>query len=164
MLDYGKIREKLLADTRRLLAKKNKALGLFAEHLFEHALAEDLCQYSSEELATFATDTREVMQTRKRGKPLVAFHERTIGLGENERSITTIDIINDNMPFLIDSILPELRNLGHEIYFIVHPIFVTDREKDGTLTSDPVRYKTTEAGDGEKESLIHLHVERLSAS
>jgi glutamate dehydrogenase len=46
---------------------------------------------------------------------------------------TAIDILNDDMPFLVDSIMAELQARGLAVRKFLHPIFKTERDKAGRL-------------------------------
>ncbi len=167
MLDYDQIKDKVLKETSENLSKKNKSLGAFVHHLFGHSLSEDLAAYSSEQIADFTTKTFQTLQKRKTGRPQISFRTlKNAIIDENHgpRSITTIDIINDNMPFLIDSLVPELRDLGYEILLLVHPIFSVKRDEDGTLIEGPELFKTGVQNQNPRESVVHIHIPALTKS
>ena len=70
---------------------------------------------------------------------------------------TVIEFINDDMPFLVDSIAMEINRQGIGLHFVIHPLFSATRDDDGVLTS------LADARDGEKlESWIHVEIERIS--
>ena len=69
---------------------------------------------------------------------------------------TIVEIVNDDMPFLVDSVAMEANRHGLTLHLIVHPIIGVERAPDGTLTGL--------ASDGSAtrrvESFIHLEVDR----
>ncbi|PWB60757.1 MAG: NAD-glutamate dehydrogenase [Betaproteobacteria bacterium] len=70
---------------------------------------------------------------------------------------TVIEIVNDDMPFLVDSVTMELNRQGHTLHLLVHPLAKTVRDREGELAS------FAPAGrDGARESLIHVEVDRES--
>lgn len=167
MIDYDEIREERLSEAQTKLSQKNKAAGIFVRDLFAHGLAEDLACYNADTIAGFALKTYEAMRNRKPGHLLVNFNNYTAvasGTDGLKKSITTIDVVNDNMPFLIDSVVPELRELGHEILLIVHPIFSVDREKDGALTGPPELFKTGSRNQSKRESVMHIHINAVTSA
>ena len=165
MIDYEKIRQQLLRKVQTKFSKKNKAIGQFAKQLFALGLAEDLANYDADSIAKFASTIYQTLSTRKPGRPLINFNTyeaiSTSGDG-TKKSITTIDIINDDMPFLIDSIVPELRELGHEINLIAHPVLSVDRNKQGKLNAPPVLFKTGDKTQGARESVMHIHINAIT--
>ena len=69
-----------------------------------------------------------------------------------------LEIVNDDMPFLVDSVLAELAEQGLEIRFVAHPVFTVERDGAGRLTS----FRGTRPMEGAlRESFIHVHVERI---
>ena len=46
-----------------------------------------------------------------------------------------VEIVNDDMPFLVDSVGIEINRLGYTQLLVVHPLFETRRDKDGNLQS-----------------------------
>ncbi|HQW37365.1 MAG TPA: NAD-glutamate dehydrogenase [Usitatibacteraceae bacterium] len=70
---------------------------------------------------------------------------------------TVVEIVNDDMPFLVDSVTMELNRQGHTLHLLVHPLAKTVRDAAGDLSS------FAPAGrDGARESLIHVEVDRES--
>ncbi|MEP4704099.1 MAG: hypothetical protein ABJZ62_04535, partial [Hyphomicrobiales bacterium] len=165
MIDYEKIRQQLLRKVQSKFSKKNKTIGQFAKKLFALGLAEDLARYDADSIAKFATAIYQTLSIRKPGRPLINFNTyEAISTNSDgtKKSITTIDIINDDMPFLIDSIVPELRELGHEIILIAHPVLSVDRDKGGKLNGPPALFKTSDKAQGTRESVMHIHINAIS--
>jgi glutamate dehydrogenase len=68
---------------------------------------------------------------------------------------TVIEIVNDDMPFLVDSVTMELNRLGCTLHLLVHPMVTTRRGPQGELEA------LAPAGeDGTRESLIHAEIDR----
>ena len=44
-----------------------------------------------------------------------------------------LDIVNDDMPFLVDSVVGELNERGLDIRLLVHPVFIVERDAAGKL-------------------------------
>lgn len=74
-----------------------------------------------------------------------------------ESPCTVIEFINNDMPFLVDSIAMEINRQGIAIQQIAHPIYAATRDVHGALTA------LAPAGEGKTlESWIHIEVERLT--
>ena len=72
-------------------------------------------------------------------------------------STTVIEFINDDMPFLVDSIAIEINRQGIATHFVIHPLFDASRDHHGQLT------QLAPPHDGVKlESWIHVEVERIT--
>jgi glutamate dehydrogenase len=53
--------------------------------------------------------------------------------GGKAKNLTVIEIVNDNMPFLVDSVMDELQDSKLEVHLVLHPIFIVERDENGTL-------------------------------
>jgi glutamate dehydrogenase len=72
---------------------------------------------------------------------------------------TTIEIITDDMPFLVDSVTMAINRLGLMIHLTIHPVLPVVRDKKGALTGigSPNGKVETKA-----ESFMHIEVDRQS--
>jgi glutamate dehydrogenase len=69
---------------------------------------------------------------------------------------TVIDLVTDDRPFIVDSVLQTLRRLGHGVHLLVNSVLGMERDGAGRLVA------VHEAGEGGvAESLIHLEVDRV---
>ncbi|HRD76861.1 MAG TPA: NAD-glutamate dehydrogenase [Hyphomicrobiaceae bacterium] len=79
----------------------------------------------------------------------------------SRRGVTIIDVLNDDMPFLVDSVMGELHARGPVVRLVLHPIFKTRRDGAGRL-EEIVRPGDRNWNDGNQESYISVHVDRLT--
>ena len=77
---------------------------------------------------------------------------------EPRRSHSVLEIVNDDMPFLVDSVLGELAERRLEVRFVVHPVF-TCRARCRRPTDRLQRHRPAEGAL--RESFIHIHLERI---
>ncbi len=93
----------------------------------------------------------------KTGAPKIQIFTPTLAEHGWHANATVIEFINDDMPFLVDSIAMEINRLGIAIKQIAHPLYEVTRDKKGILTD--IKLPTP----GNKlESWIHFEVERLT--
>src|SRR5688572_24306456 len=71
----------------------------FAALLFSRVAPEDLIGYAPAELAALAREAWSFLAVRKRGTPKVRFEEPPAFDGRL-KSVSVIEIVNDDMPFL----------------------------------------------------------------
>ena len=57
------------------------------------------------------------------GAPKVRIATPAASAGERLQQISVIEIVNDDMPFLLDSVMGELAERGVEVRLVVHPVF-----------------------------------------
>ena len=75
--------------------------------------------------------------------------------------LTIIEIVNDDMPFLLASTLAELTERGLAMRLVAHPILAVRRDQEGRLTALGGLASGGEAGSMSRESLIHIHLAQL---
>ena len=69
-----------------------------------------------------------------------------------------VEIVNDDMPFLVDSVSMELNRLGSGVHLIIHPVVRVRRDEEGRLLE--VLRHDAEAADCALESFIHAEIVR----
>ncbi|WP_213288207.1 NAD-glutamate dehydrogenase [Bradyrhizobium sp. sGM-13] len=138
-------------------AQLGKTPRTFAELLFGHTNSEDLANYDATSLAFLAKQAWDHVQRRTPGRADIRVINPMMPDG---REISVLEILNDNMPFLFDSTLAELAELGIEVALVAHPIIAVERDEQGKL----MRFHgdtLPEGARGVRESLIHLHIARM---
>jgi glutamate dehydrogenase len=150
-----------LEANRLIQEAATRASGIssdFVAVLFGRTAPEDLAQCSADALAAFAKGAfAHLNAARRKGH-----HDLRIfnSLADAGMGSTVIEVVNDNMPFLLDSTLAQVDALDLDLHLVAHPIIAVERDAAGTLT----RY-VAETGDApptmRRESLIHIHVARI---
>src|SRR5436305_5909180 len=69
---------------------------------------------------------------------------------------TVVEVVSDDMPFLVDSATMELGRQGYGIDLVIHPVIHVRRDQNGVLTD--VLERT--ASDATPESVLHAEVTR----
>src|SRR5216684_2212126 len=131
----------------------------FVAGLFARAVPEDLMRYGPREVATLAADAWALMSVRQPGAPRMCFASPAASGGQARlNTVSVLEIVNDDMPFLLDSVMAALNERGVEIHFVVHPVFSVERDASGRL----IAFRGTQPAAGaRRESFIHIHSERL---
>lgn len=135
----------------------------FVAGLFSRAAPEDLEAYAPEELAALASASYQHLQTRPSETAKIGIRNPAPSEpGNAHANITVIEISNDDMPFLLDSVMGEIGAQGFSVRLVVHPIFTVERDKQGKL----VKWQgdARPAGAARRESFIHVHVGRIEES
>ena len=143
----------LIDAAAALLAKRKRDIpdGFLAE-LFGLAVPEDIARSSPEELAGIAEQAWSFLADRNGGVAKIRFEPAAAA-----RGTAVLEIVNDDMPFLVDSIIGELNQRGLDIRLLVHPVFVVERNPAGKLIS----FGRAHTASGRRESFIHLHIEGM---
>ncbi|MFV0644589.1 MAG: NAD-glutamate dehydrogenase [Sphingomonadaceae bacterium] len=103
------------------------------------------------EAARFIVDAGAV---RNPGEPAIS-----LATVSTDRRFMRIAILNDDMPFLVDSVAQAVAAQGLSIDHLIHPVVPVRRTEDGVLKEIPEG-----AGAGEtQESIIYIETERADA-
>ena len=112
---------------------------------------EDLLDRRPESLFAMALSIWRFAANRAPGTAKVqAFNPTVEESGWHDRH-TVIEIVNDDMPFLVDSVTAELTRQGREITMLVHPVMTIERELAGARSAQ---------GLGYMESYMYLEVDQ----
>jgi glutamate dehydrogenase len=132
----------------------------FAAQMFARAAPEDLARYQPHEIAALAERAWLFLKARNPGTAKVRMESRSGPTGsERIRAISIVEIVNDNMPFLLDSIMGELTEQGLDVRLVVHPVLAIERDTTGSLIG--FSGEGAPAGAARRESFIHIHTERV---
>jgi glutamate dehydrogenase len=128
------------------------ALAL-ASHAFAKALPEDLAGMDVGHAANIVERMASVLANRKLGQAKVQIESFSDGAATLRRM--AVILVNDDMPFLVDSVTQLISARGLSIHHLIHPILKTKRQSDGSLIA------MDEAGIA--ESLMYIETDRLGA-
>ncbi len=135
----GKISRKMLAD----ITERMRQSLLRGDTPFEKAKLGDAAGFLS------ATALQ-----REFGKSAMTVESAT-----EDRRFTRIAIVNDDMPFLVDSVAAAIAAMGLSIDRLVHPVVPVERKKDFTLARIP----EGDPEDADWESMIYIETARVDA-
>lgn len=127
-----------------------------AEALVDNALPgenEGFDRAAAQEAAQFIANAA---QQRKAETPVVVMETMNEGAGKR---LMRIAIVNDDMPFLVDSIGACVSASGLSIHRLIHPIISVDRSKDGALAA----ILPADSPGARRESVIYLETDRADA-
>lgn len=146
--------EPILAAMRKRLPKARHAEGEAFIRAFYARMSEDeLPQHSADGWAALAVDFLDFARARKPGTALVRLFNSTIKSHGWESAHTVLQIANDDMPFLVDTVTMALAEQGIGVHVLGHPVVTFQRDKAGKLVA---------VGGGTPESLMHLEIDRQS--
>ena len=122
--------------------------------------AEDLLGREPAELAAMALVHLQFARKR-RGRALVRVFNPTLRDDGYTSPHTVIEMVNDDMPFLVDSIGLALTRRSLTMHFLAHPIFAVTRDAAGKLGALQERGHTVAAKRQRLESFQHIEVDRI---
>ncbi len=138
--------------------KISAALADHLEHYFSEAYVSSFTETRPEELYGAAIQHHRIGLSRPPGKAAVAFYTPDFDRHGWHSPHTIIDIVTDDMPFLVDSITMLIYHQGLTIHRLMHPLLGVERDAAGTLQRSTQRG----ASGTHTESWIHLEIDRIS--
>ncbi|MEX1147762.1 MAG: hypothetical protein WEB93_05210, partial [Sphingomonadales bacterium] len=143
------------ARTRIQKADQDR-IETFIRAFFRNAPPEDLVARPVDMLFGIALSMWKFAERRTPGQPRIRVFNPTIEEHGWHTSHSVIQMVNDDMPFLVGSVTGNLAAAGTDVHFVIHPMMTTIRDADGRRTID-----NSEGGSAEiRESLIHLEIDR----
>jgi glutamate dehydrogenase len=140
------------ADLARQGAGGESTAG-FLHLLYKNVPEEDLAGRSAESLVESARDLLDLMAERRPGRA-------RISVAETPEGGTTVRIVNDDMPFLVDSVTAALGALNLSAALVLHPILAVRRDVDGRLERLILdRQDEADLADPIRESVMHVELE-----
>jgi glutamate dehydrogenase len=137
----------------------------FATVLLGHAAREDIAAFQPRALAEAAAEAWSLVAAPRRpGMETILLRDGAGEIAGRMKQHTLVQIINDNMPFLLDSTLAELAEQGHDPRLVAHPIIAVRRDEAGALI-EFVGEAAGRAPEGaRRESLISIVIDRIDDS
>lgn len=135
-----------------------KQINVFLRHYFGNMPIEDLQGRSYERLGKAAIGHLEFGKIRKAGQPLLRIFNPEMKKHGYTADYTIVEMVNDDMPFLVDSVSAAIDRQNLVIHTTVHPIFRTVRDGRGRLKE----ISPHDAGSGQAESFIRFAIDRVS--
>ncbi len=143
------------AIRKRVGKRDQDAASAFASAFYQRMPEDELPLHGPEGWAALANDFLDFARSRKSGTPSVRLFNPTLAQDGWESPHTVLQIVNDDMPFLVDSVKMALAERGIGVHVLGHPVVRIVRDRSGRLTT---------VGEGEIESMMHLEIDRQSAA
>jgi glutamate dehydrogenase len=137
----------------RLPAPRHKDARWLAEAFCRRIPDADFAGRSPEEWAALLAGLLEFLRDRKPESPKVRICNPSGGDIGWDSPHTVIQIVNDDMPFLVDSVSMALAQHDVQAHAIIHPVIEIRRDPAGHALG---------IGSGNAESLMHIEVDRQS--
>jgi len=154
--------------------KKSKAgdATTFARAFYRNVPADDLMGREAEDLYGAALGLWQFGETRTPGQAKVRVFNPSYETHGWHTGHTVIEIVNDDMPFLVDSISASLSRQGLSVHLIIHPIMQVVRDAEGVMCgcADAAQKAGSPAKSGggtakgkvHRESFMHIEVDEQS--
>ncbi len=145
---------------------RNENQASFTDILLGQGAAEDLAAYNAATLKQAARLAEAALSRHVPGESVIALDP----LSGPSGPMTAVTVVNDNMPFLFDSVLGEVTETGGEPRLVLHPVLQLRHlgeagvEILGAGHDATANKKKRDVGAAERVSLIHIHLPALDAA
>ncbi|HEY0637726.1 MAG TPA: NAD-glutamate dehydrogenase [Pseudonocardiaceae bacterium] len=150
-------------DLLRRATEQAPELAELIRLYFRHVPAEEMLDDLPDDVVGVVRAHQELAEQRPAGRPTIAVLNPSRAEHGWACPKTVIQIVTDDMPYLVDSVVAELRRAEITVYRVVHPIVVVRRSLTGDLLD--VLPDADPAGppqDALAESWMYLEVSRIA--
>src|SRR4051812_35143750 len=145
--------------------RQHDELRPFLARYYRHVPVEDLAERDPIDLAGAALSHRLLAGARPQGVANVRVFTPTVDEFGWTSGHTVVEIVTDDMPFLVDSVTTELSRQERGIHLVVHPQVVVRRDVTGRLlevldASAGAWARADHPRDSMVESWIHVEIDR----
>ncbi|HEX5124541.1 MAG TPA: NAD-glutamate dehydrogenase, partial [Rhodanobacteraceae bacterium] len=148
----------------QLSGAKLRDAQTFAIDFLRRVPAEDLASRDAAQWAAVVQSGLEFLRERKPGAAKLRVFNPDANDAANasttDRSRSVVEIVTDDMPFLVDSVGMRVTQAGLSIHTVIHPTFRVTRDPGGhllTLAAD-------DGSAGTSESFMHFEIDRIGGA
>ncbi|WP_371616128.1 NAD-glutamate dehydrogenase [Streptomyces sp. NBC_00454] len=138
----------------------------YLQRYYLHTAPEDLLDRDPVDVFGAALSHYRIAEIRPQGTANVRVHTPTVEENGWTSSHSVVEVVTDDMPFLVDSVTNELSRQGRGIHVVIHPQVVVRRDVTGKLIEilgpdcDAHGPRTARPHDSLVESWIHVEIDR----
>ncbi len=148
--------DRLAAEARsRVPTRLAESAENFVRRYFALVAPDDVIYTSTDTLLGSALSLWEFGAERKPGQPKVRLFNPTMETNGWSLEHTVLEVVNDDMPFLVDSVTAEITRRERKIHFLLHPILHVVRDHNGK------RVEITDTLGAPSDALVesYMHIE-----
>ncbi len=147
-------------------AERIPSLVVLVNRYYHHVQDEDVADHEPGNILGAAASHWQFAQVRPQGRALVRAFTPTVADDGWSCDHTVIEIVDDDMPFIVDSVTAALNAAGHALHTVMHPVVVVRRDVAGRFRE---LLDTSHSGvdpdlaDAVVESWLHVEIDRVSS-
>jgi glutamate dehydrogenase len=128
----------------------------FVRQYYRWVPAQDLAGRDSLDLYGAAVAHWGLARRRAPHEAKVRIYNPTFEQHGFQSTHTVVEIVTDDMPFLVDSLSMAINRRGHHVHLLIHPVMRVQRDAGGELE----RVLPAHEDVGAPESVIHVEIDR----
>jgi glutamate dehydrogenase len=146
----------------RISGERADAAQLFIRHYYDDIAPEDIVGADPEDLYGAALSLWQLGAQRQPGDVKIrVFNPRVEKHGWHSPH-TVIEVVHDDMPFLVDSVSMALNSRDLTVHLVAHPQFTAQRSADGKIVTLAPRGETDNGAI--PESYMHIEIDEHGAA
>jgi len=152
----SEILDRLAATVRQRLTAGGTVAGAetaeaFIRRFYANVAVDDLAERAADDLYGAAIALWAFGRSRTPGSARVRVYNPRLAEHGWASTHTVVEIVNDDMPFLVDSIAAEINRRDLSVHLVIHPVVPVTRDAAGQATA---------LGDGGgRESFMHVEID-----
>ena len=155
--------EKLAGLARKKLDRNEAAMAeRFVRACYARVSPGEILDRAPDDLLSAALALLRFGAARKVGKAKVRVYNPRFEEHGWTSPHTVVEIVNDDMPFLVDSVTADLNDHALAVHAVMHPVVRVKRDRKGGLVA--IVDREAEGAEGRNESFMHLEVDRQSSA
>jgi glutamate dehydrogenase len=139
----------------RLRGKELEQVRLFIQRFYARVWPEDLLRISVENLFGAALAIWRLAHQRRPGECRIRAYNPRVEEHGWKSPHTIIEVINDDMPFIVDSVVGCLNRQQHNVHLLIHPVLSVSRSESGELND----FAAERAAGTIAESMLHIEID-----
>ena len=132
----------------------------FARDFLRNYPAPDAIDESPADHARMVTGFFEFFRRRGPNELLIRVYNPAVEVHGWSSSHTVVEMVNDDMPFLVDSVVLALSRLDIGVHLIIHPVLRLKRDQGGHFLA---MVDDDSGSNVSQESLIHIRIDRQTS-
>lgn len=143
-------------------SKLRGAVQTFARVYYANVPLEDLIETPLEDLISSVCGMWDFSLTRTPNKAKIRTFTEKRKIKGRSISQTIVEVVNDNMPFLVDSVTGAINSLGYSIHLVIHPVMSVER--DGANRLKHIFQHAQGDPNENYESFIHCEIHESASA
>ena len=132
----------------------------FVRQFYSNVPPDDICHTAPDNLYGAALALLGLASDREIGVPKIRVYNPHLEEHGWKASHTVVEIVNDDMPFLVDSITAALGSYDAEVHLVIHPVFRVSRDQNQLTAIHPIE---SAPKDSHAESIMHVQISEQAA-
>ena len=132
----------------------------FVHEYYRHVSPDDVLGRTAEDIVGAVSSHYDAARIRRQGTSVVRAFTPTVERQGWASDHTVIEVVTDDMPFLVDSVTGALTMMDRPVHLVVHPQIAVVRDFTGTLMTTIDAESDDLPADAIVESWMHIEIER----